>query len=66
MYKGANCLTYSIDTHSKNDYTLKMQIARSFDNMQHAEMFTTNLFCSSHSISLHAMIFHILSLYNFK
>lgn len=55
-------MTYSIDTHSKNDYTLKMQIARSFDNMQHAEMFTTNLFCSSHSISLHAMIFHILSL----
>lgn len=43
-----------------------MQIARSFDNMQHAEMFTTNLFCSSHSISLHAMIFHILSLYNFQ
>lgn len=39
-----------------------MQIARSFDNMQHAEMFTTNLFCSSHSIRLHAMIFHILSL----
>lgn len=33
MYKGVNYLIYSIDIYFKNDYILKMQIFRLFDNM---------------------------------